>query len=219
MKITTIIADDHPVLRDGLKSLLFKDPQIDLLGEAGDGHELLALLASVQPQVVLLDLIMPGMDGLEAAQIIREKYPAVKLIAFSMSAECHFIKEMWHLGVKAYLLKETHPEDLLCSIHTVAAGGTWYSPEILKKIDGFLNGSEAKEKGNGQLQFSQTETRIMELICKGRSGKEISAHIGLAEKTVEHYKERIREKTGAKNATEIAVYAVLHGLVTKEKLL
>lgn len=219
MQISVIIADDHPLIRSGVRSILSGDNGITVIAEASNGVHLLELLHTHQPHVILLDIIMPRMGGVEAGKIIKAKYPAVQLIAFSMSDDDTFVREMWHLGAKGYLLKDVEQQELISAIQTVHAGGSYFCKTILDTIARLL-GKEQKlfAKQEKTLQFNSTETQIIRLICKGYTCKEIGVALRLAEKTVEHYKEKIRSKTGAKNSTEIAVHAVLHQLVRKEDL-
>ena len=218
--IQTIIADDHPLIRKGFKEMLEGDSEIALIAEATDGLHLLELLEIHQPHVILLDIQMPRMSGIEASRIIKERYPTIHIIALSMSDEDRFIKALWQSGAKGYLLKEIDRDELLQAIKTVHMGGSYYCKEVAERITYLLSDADDvnRRKEKGKPIFSETEVRIIRLICQGLTCKEISERMKLAIKTVEHYKERIQEKAGAKNAVEIAVYCIFNGIVKKEDL-
>jgi len=218
-KIKIIIADDHLLLREGFKSVLSNQSEIEIIGEASNGIELLELLESLSPTLVLMDIFMPKMCGITASKNIRSKYPNIHIIILSMTDDECYIKQASEIGVKGYLLKDAMPEELIMAVRTIYSGGRYYSKEISDKINFLICHDEANAiKRKSIPSFSSKELEIIKLICKGFISKEIADRLHLSKKTVDHYKERIQEKTEAKNAVEVAVYALLHNVITKDDL-
>jgi two-component system response regulator NreC len=208
-----VIADDLSLFREGLKLYLKQFPQLELCGEATTGEELVELVAVTVPDIVIADIEMPLMKGIEATKIISSNYPAVKVIALTMYGEQDQIVDMLDAGAKGYLQKDVLKDDLIVAIETVMDGHVYYCNSTSKQL--------AKIVGKRPVQpanfyppewFSEKEIAIIQLICEEKASKEIADAISLTVSTVETYRKRIFEKIGCKNIAGVVVYAVRTGI-------
>jgi DNA-binding NarL/FixJ family response regulator len=213
-KIGLLIADDHEMFRDGFKLMLTKQPDIQLLGEAENGRELLQLAESLQPDVVITDIKMPIMDGIEATQKIKALFPDMGIIGLSMFDEDDLIIDMLEAGAKGYLLKNAGKEHIVDAIKTVYEGDPYYCKTTSNKLTQMI----AKSKYNPytrkeKIEFTDREKEIIELISKEYSNKEIAEKLFLSIRTVEGHRLKIMEKTGVKNTVGLVVYAIKNNLL------
>lgn len=212
--IKIVIADDHEMFRDGFKLMLTKQPSIQLLGEAENGRELLQLTQSLQPDVVVTDIKMPIMDGIEATQKIKTLFPEMGIIGLSMFDEDDLIVDMLEAGAKGYLLKNAGKEHIVEAIKTVYDGDPYYCKTTSNKLTQMI----AKSKYNPytrkeKIEFTDREKEIIELISKEYSNKEIAEKLFLSIRTVEGHRLKIMEKTGVKNTVGLVVYAIKNNLL------
>jgi DNA-binding NarL/FixJ family response regulator len=212
--IKIVIADDHEMFRDGFKLMLTKQPSIQLLGEAENGRELLQLTESLQPDVVVTDIKMPIMDGIEATQKIKALFPEMGIIGLSMFDEDDLIVDMLEAGAKGYLLKNAGKEHIVDAIKTVYEGDPYYCKTTSNKLTQMI----AKSKYNPytrkeKVEFTDREQEIIELISKEYSNKEIAEKLFLSIRTVEGHRLKIMEKTGVKNTVGLVVYAIKNNLL------
>ncbi len=212
--IRVVLADDHEIFRDGFRVMLKKQPGIELVGEAGNGQELIETVRRLQPDLVVTDIKMPVLDGIEATKQLISEHPGMGVIALSMFDEETLIMDMLEAGARGYLLKNANKKEVFDAIESVHRGNNYYCNQTSAKLLNLLskttgNSSRSKEK---KITFSPKELQIIELICKESSNKEIAEHINLTIRTVEKYRERIHEKTGAKNVVGVVVYAIKNGL-------
>ncbi|GAO44900.1 response regulator [Flavihumibacter petaseus] len=211
--IRLLVADDHPLLRDGFHFLLKHAPNIELVGEAANGQELIDLARQWQPDVIITDIQMPGVDGIEATRVLHTEDPAVKIIAFSLFLEEHLIIQMLEAGAKGYVQKQVSKEELIIAIQTVAAGGNYFCAQTSRQLTSLIARSECYlQRPKTMPVFSAREKDIIALMCEGLSNKEIGEQLHLSSRTVETYRERLFDKMEVKNATALAVYAIRHGL-------
>lgn len=212
--IKYIIADDHTVFRQGLKMVLADDPLLSFCGEAENGVVLMNLIAQEVPEVVLLDLKMPVMDGLEATQQIRGKYPDVKILILTMHDDEQMILHMLEAGANGYLLKNADPEEIKLAIHTVAENNYYFndfvSNAMLKKL---VNKNIATPSFRSSPDLSERELTILKLICKEHTSAEIGEKVFLSARTVEGIRAAIMEKIGVRNIAGLVMYAVKNNLV------
>lgn len=206
------MADDHGIFRDGFKVLLRGQHEVKLVGEAGDGKQLLNIIASTNPDVVITDIKMPGMDGIELCRSIKSKYPDVQVIALSMFNDDHLIVDMLDAGATGYLLKNTNKAELLNAIRIVYEGGEYYSPDTAHKLARLIGKSKSAMLKRRQVKFSAREVEIIQLICQELTNKEIAAKLKLSVRTVENHRDKIHEKSGAKNSVGLVIYAIRHGI-------
>jgi DNA-binding NarL/FixJ family response regulator len=218
--IKIVIADDHPFFRDGIRFLVQKMEQkeIEIAGEAENGVELLKIVDELRPDVIITDLNMPVMDGIEATRQILSKYPDAKIIAISMYDEESMIIDMLIAGAKGYLLKNEGKDEIISAIKAVHCGGNYFSNNTSKKLFTFLANSKYNPFEINHINFSDQELNIIKLICKQLTTKEISKSLNLGIRTIDDYRNKIQAKTGAKNAVGIALYAVKNSLVALEEI-
>ena len=208
-----MIADDHEIFRDGFKVLLKKQDELELVGEAENGKELLELINKVQPDVAFVDIKMPVMNGIEACRAIRKKFPDTKVIALSMYDDDNLVVDMLEAGARGYLLKNTNKNELLTATKSVHEGNTYYCSATSAKLTRMIGESKFNPYRSHPVQrFTARELEILRLICDQRSSKEIAAILKISPRTVETHREKIYEKTAARNLIGIVIYAVKHSI-------
>jgi DNA-binding NarL/FixJ family response regulator len=217
--IKTVIADNHELFRDGFKLLLDsqQSKEIELVAEARDGAELLDHVKKYQPDIVLTDLLLPKIDGLQASTIINARYPRTGIIALTMQDEEHTIIDVLRAGASGYILKNTPKQELILAIKEVAGGNPYYCQSISGKLFHVLNEIDGRKRTK-KIDFSPQEIRVMKLICKQMTTKEIAQQLRLCARTVEDYRHNIQEKICARNVVGIALYAIEHRIVTTREL-
>ena len=211
--VRVLLADDHEIFREGFYSLFNKQPDIELLGDAANGEQLVKLTAELSPDIVLTDIKMPVMDGIEATKKIVSLYPHVSIIALTMFDEDDLIVEMLESGARGYLLKNAHKDEVFDAIKTVYTGDTYFCKHTTAKLTKLISKSRYNPyKPIERSLFNDKETEIIRLICAEHTNKEISDQLHLSVRTIEGYRERIQEKMKVKNAAGIAVYAIKNGI-------
>jgi DNA-binding NarL/FixJ family response regulator len=208
--IKIILADDHEIFRDGFKAMLKKQPSVELLAEAADGEELVELTRQTQPDVVVTDIKMPKMDGLQAAKILSKEFPNIGIIALSMIDEENLIIDMMEAGAKGYLLKNAHKNEIIEAIKAVNSGNIYYCDGTSAKLTRMIATSDKIpfNKKSSKPELSQKEIDVIQLICEEMTNKEIADRLNLSIRTIEGYRDRIQEKIGARNSAGIVVYAI-----------
>lgn len=212
LKIQLMIADDHEVYRDGLKSLLEKSPDLEVIGEASSGLELVALCQKKLPDIVLTDIMMPDMDGIEATAVITRKFPTVRVIALSMFNEDNLILDMLNAGALGYLIKNAHKTEILDAIHTVNKNYPYYCKSTSMKLARAIGTAVTARQQKEKLNFSQKELEIIKFICEEKTSKEMADELHLSSRTVEEYRQRIKDKMEVKGTTGIVIFAIQHQL-------
>ncbi len=204
-----IIVDDHRLFRSGLKYIIDESLKYQVIGEASNGMELLDLLANVTPQLVIMDINMPVMNGIEATRQVLEKYPAMKILILSMYSETEYYNTLLDLGIKGFVLKDADNEEFFLAIHRVLSGGTYYSQELL------LNIIHRKTTATS-IKISRREKEILELVSLGLSNQEISNKLTISQRTVERHRTNLLEKTGSKNSIRLIIYALKNNLISMD---
>ena len=212
--IKIIIADDHEIFRDGFKLMLSKQKDILLVGEAANGRELVELVNEQMPDLVITDIKMPIMDGIEASKKIAAQFPDMGIIGLSMFDEDDLIIDMLEAGAKGYLLKNANKQQIIEAIKTVYNGDPYYCKTTSNKLTQMI----AKSKFNPYrkkevIEFSDREQEIITLVCQELTNKEIADKLFLSSRTVEGHRLKIMEKMNVKNPVGLVVYALKHGLV------
>jgi DNA-binding NarL/FixJ family response regulator len=210
-KIKVILVDDHQMFREGLKFVLKQIPEFDIIGEASNGQEYLKLLEQSLPDVVLMDIGMPVMDGIEATEKTSEQFPSVNVIALSMFSDQEYYHKMVAAGVKGFLIKEAGIDELEKAIKTVQTGNAYFSQELLRNI--IVNISNPKVTSRDPFQLTKREEEVLQMICKGFTTKEISDLMFISQKTVEGHKTNLLSKTNSKNTINLMLYAFKNKLV------
>ncbi|MBN2236427.1 MAG: response regulator transcription factor [Bacteroidales bacterium] len=206
--ISVIIADDHVIFRKGLVTILNEILTIKVVAETSCGQELLDVLKTQTADVVLMDIKMPGMDGIEATKKLSEKYPNIKVIALTMHEEIGYFNKMIEAGARGFLLKKTNKDQLEEAIHAVYDGDNYFAEEFVISTQ-----KTEKPKSISSVHLSAREKEVLDYICKGFSNNEISKKLGLSQRTIDGHRSRLFEKTGAKNAPHLVLFAVKNGLV------
>lgn len=207
--IDIVLADDHEIFRDGFALMLKKIPDINLLGEAANGEELIILTRSLNPEVVVTDIKMPKMDGIEATIRLKREFPNLGIIALSMFDEEDLIVDMLEAGAKGYLLKNAQKEEIIAAVKSVYNDQPYYCRDTTNKLADMIAKSNFNPyKKLAKPEFTVKEKDIIRLICTEQSNKEIGNQLGLSKRTVEGYRERILEKIDAKNSVGIVIYAI-----------
>jgi DNA-binding NarL/FixJ family response regulator len=214
--INLAIADDHKIFRNGLKATLEDCPDFKLLIEASNGKELIGQLATHTPDVILMDIKMPEMDGMQTTDHIHQHFKQIKVLALSMHNEDKYIVDMMKAGASGYLLKNAEPEEIIEAISTVHHKGFYFnehlSVTLIKQLVG--PGSYADAAGQQQVDLNDREIEVLRLVCQEHSNQEIADKIFLSVRTVEGYRARLFEKTGSKNLVGLVIFAIKKGIIS-----
>jgi NarL family two-component system response regulator LiaR len=212
MAIRILITDDHGVVRQGLRMFLSLDPEMEVVGEAANGQEALALARDLKPDVVLMDLLMPVMDGIEATRAIRSELPEVEVIALTSVLDDGSVTGAVRAGALGYLLKDTDSEELRRAIKAAAEGRVHLAPEATARLMREVKAPESPEV------LTEREVEVLKLLAKGRANKQIAASLFVSEKTIKAHVSSILMKLGVQSRTQAALHAVRTGLVSTEEL-
>ena len=212
-KIKIAIADDYKIFREGLKVSLGLDANMQILFEAENGEDLLKAVESEQPHVIIMDLKMPIMDGMEATQLVRKKFPGIKILVVSMYEDDKFIIHLMEIGANGYLLKNAEPEEIRKAIYAVHENGYYFNDlvnkALLKKL---VLKNNIKPSFNENVDLTERELEVLKLICEEKTAAEIAKQIFLSPRSVEGIRQRLIEKIGVRNTAGIVMFAVKNGL-------
>jgi DNA-binding NarL/FixJ family response regulator len=214
-----VIADDHEIFRDGLSLMLSRQKDIELAGEADNGLQLVEMVRRLQPDVIITDIKMPIMDGLEATRILLKEFPGLKIIALSMFDEENLVVDMLEAGAKGYLQKNADKTEIVEAINTVYTNNTYYCRRTTSKLASLI----AKSKYSWHVKkntvtFSERELGIIKLICQQQTAQQIADTLFLSRRTIEGYRIKILEKMNAKTTAGVVVYALKHGIIAEKDL-
>lgn len=210
--IRLILADDHALVRQGFRRLLEDDARLEVAGEAGTGLEAIALCRELRPDLALLDLAMPELNGLAAAEEIRRTAPEIKVILLSMHADTAHLRQALRAGVQGYVLKDAADLDLAAAVLAVAAGGAFWSPAIAAMMAGLLR-QPPDEAADPLDQLTLREREVLQLVAAGKSNKEAAALLGISPNTVAVHRANVMAALGLRGTAEMALYAVKKGLI------
>lgn len=202
-----IIVDDHLIFRQGLKSLITSENIASVIGEASNGKEFLQLLSTLKPDLVLMDIDMPHMNGMEATQKALELIPDLKIIAFTMFGDEEYYYKMIDLGVKGFILKSSGINELEKAIKEVMMGESYFSNEVLRKIISNL-GRKNSNKPNENMSLTTRELEVLQQICLGLNNEEIAKKLFISPKTIKSHRSNLLEKTGCKNTPALILLAI-----------
>jgi DNA-binding NarL/FixJ family response regulator len=214
-KHTVIIADDHSILREGLCALLSHTPDLEVIAEAENGQDAIDKARQLQPQLVLLDLSMPVINGTEAIRAIKQRTPEIKIIALTVHKSEEYVRTALDAGADGYVLKDDSSNDLLTSIRNVMDGKTHLSPGICDKvINGFLNRPGKPQSMRSRDQLTQREREVLKLIAEGNKNRRIAERLSVSVKTVEKHRANLMKKLNLHGVSALTVYAIDNGLIS-----
>ena len=205
-RIGVLLADDHDLVRGGIRAMLELMPEVDVLGEARDGNELLAHLERIRPDLVITDISMPGLDGLTALAQIRARQPQLRVLVLSMHDSADFVRRAVANGASGYLTKQAAPRELREAVRAMAATGSYFSAAVARLL-------LAGERAGGGDELTERQLEILTLLANGLSSKEIGYELGLSSKTVDVHRGRIMERLDLRDVASLTRYAVRKGLV------
>ena len=216
MSIKVLLVDDHAIIREGLRSLLEKQPEIEVIADTDDGRKAVELVRELLPNIVIMDITMPGLNGIEATRQITAGFPAVKVIALSIHSKRRFVADMLSAGATGYILKECLFDELVQAIKAVAAGGRYLSPMI---TDVVVSDYVKRLSATADSPFEALKARereVLQLVTEGKSTKQIALELHVSTKTIEANRRQIMEKLNIHSVAELTKYAVREGLTTLE---
>jgi NarL family two-component system response regulator LiaR len=217
-KIKVLIVDDHQVVRQGLRTFLELNDDIGVLGEAADGQEAVELATQLKPDVVLMDLVMPRLDGIAAITKIKSLGTGVKVIALTSFTEDDKVFPAIQAGASSYLLKDVSPDALVDAIRAAHRGEARLHPEVMRKLMAQVAAQPASRKQSSGPQLTEREQEVIQLVTQGKSNHEIAEILIISEKTAKAHISNILGKLGLDDRTQMAVYAIKHGLVSPDQL-
>lgn len=209
--IKVLIADDHTVVRQGLKQILADDPQLAVVGEAADGNEVLTALETLSVDALVLDITMPGRNGLDVLKEVKRKRPALPVLVLSMHPEDQFAIRILRAGAAGYITKESAPEELVGALRKVCSGGKYVSPQLAEKLAVFI-GDETTRPPHEKL--SDREFEVLRMLARGKTVTEVAEELLLSVKTVSTYRSRVLEKMKMTSNADLTRYALQNQLIT-----
>jgi DNA-binding NarL/FixJ family response regulator len=210
-KLRILLADDHKMVREGLRLLIDSQPDMHVVGEAANGKEVVCQARDLKPDVVVMDLSMPELNGLQATELLKGERPELKVVALTAHEDESYLRQLCKVGAAGYVLKRSAGDELVKAIGVVAGGGVHYEPSLAgKALARQMTGSSAGGETRGS-ELSEREKEVLSLLAWGYTNKEIAAELKLSGKTVETYRVRIGEKLGLRSRTEMVQYALRQG--------
>jgi len=211
-KARVLLVDDHVVVRQGLKALFADEADIEVIGEASNGREALEFLENRTPDVVLMDISMPGLNGIEATRQIQQRYPGVKVVVLSMHANEEYVFQVLQAGASGYVLKQSDSLEVVSAIRAAVAGGSFLSPPISRTvIEDYLRRAQARGRGSDAEQLTSREREVLQLLAEGKSNRDIADELSISIKTVETHRANMMTKLGLSSKTELVKYALRKG--------
>lgn len=214
MRIKVLLADDHQILRAGLKSLLDSEENIEVISEAGNGRETIALVKKLTPDVIVMDVAMPDMNGVDATRKLVQLNPNIKVLALSGHPDSVYVKGMLEAGAKGYLLKDVASEELVLAINTVAKGRIYVSPSVSDTLVSDYLQRVKGEIGPDSKVLSSREREVLQLVAEGKSTVQIAGLLHLSDRTIETHRKRIMDKLGMRSIAQLTKYAIREGLTS-----
>jgi DNA-binding NarL/FixJ family response regulator len=212
--VRVLVVDDHAVVREGLRHVLTAAEGFSVVGEAANATEALGLAETVRPDVVLLDLTMPGMSGLEAAAELRRRASGVRILVLSMHEQDEYVLEAVRGGANGYILKDAGPAELRAAIRAVGAGGEYFSPAVARRLTAAVRGEVATESPRDRLQrLTPREREVLALVATGNTNRAIAARLGISPRTVESHRESLMKKLALRTVADLTRFALQAGLL------
>jgi DNA-binding NarL/FixJ family response regulator len=211
-----LIADDHGIVREGLRSLIEKEPDMEVVGEAKDGIETVELAGQLKPDVVIMDISMPRLNGIEATRMILTKNPRIKVIVLSVHVERRIVKEILSAGAAGYVLKTYLFEELSRALRSVMVNGYYLSPKVTNIVVSEYLDDTAKVQAGDKVSLTSREREVLQLIAEGKSSKQIALMLHVSQKTIETHRRKLLEKIEASGVAELTKYAIREGITSVE---
>jgi DNA-binding NarL/FixJ family response regulator len=214
-KISVLLAEDHQIVREGFRSLLKHERDIDVVGEAENGRQAIALVKKLRPAVVVMDIAMPLLNGLEATRQIRKEFPDTKVIILSAHSDDAYVEQVIEMGAAGFLLKQASSHNLATAIREVQKGNTFFSPDVSKRLRSRDQQSQDREgnfkKNNNRL--SSREVEVLQLIAEGKPNKQVAAELGVTFKTVDKHRQHLMGKLDIHDVAGLTRYAIAEGII------
>ena len=214
MSLRILLADDHRIMREGLRSLLEKQPGMEVIAEAENGRTTVQLSRELKPDVVVMDIAMPDLNGIEATRQILAESPDVKVTALSMLSDTKFVREMLSAGASGYLLKDSAFEELGKALRTVINNQTYLSPKIASLVVKDYLGNIASKDSSASPVLTNREREVLQLLAEGKNAKQIASSLYVSVKTIETHRKKIMDKLGMNSIAELTKYAIREGLTS-----
>ena len=214
-RITVLLAEDHTVVREGLRTLLNAEADLEVVGEAGTGRQAVALAKTLLPAVVVMDIAMPLLNGLEATRQIRKALPEAKVLILSAHSDDAYVEQVMALGASGYLVKQTSARVLAEAVREVHKGNTFFCPSVARQRQHRTGQSPANggSIGKGSAQLSSREVEVLQLIAEGQPNKQVAAELGISIKTVEKHRQRLMEKLNIHDTAGLTRHAIAAGII------
>ncbi len=217
MKVTVLLADDHAMFRDGLRSLVSKLPEMEVVADAEDGRTAVRLARKLSPSIVIMDVGMPDLNGIEATRQIAAELPQVKVIILSMHSKKSFVTEAFTAGASGYVLKDCAFEELERAVHAVLGGQTYLSPQVAGAlVTDYVERRSSGDRSSTSPRLTPRESEVLQLLAEGKSTKEIAVCLHLSPKTVEMHRRKLMDKLGIDSIAILTKYAISEGLTSLE---
>ncbi|MBI4982447.1 MAG: response regulator transcription factor [Candidatus Omnitrophica bacterium] len=214
MSIKVVLVDDHNVMREGLRALLKNESDIEVAGEAADGRSAFRLVSEIKPDLVIMDIALPGLNGMETTRKIISKFSDVKVLVLSAYSERRFIFRVFKAGASGYLLKDCAFEELVCAIRTVSANRIYLSPEIADIVVKDYLRQSSKNNTSGFSVLTAREREVLQLLAEGKTTKQIALLLKISVKTVETHRSQIMDKLNIRSIAELTKYAIREGITS-----
>ena len=210
-KLRILIAEDHQTVREGVKLLVNAQPDMEIVGEAGDGENAIKEAERLKPDMVLIDISMPQMNGLKATKKLRNRHPGLKILILTRHTDDGYLQQLIAAGANGYVLKQSAPTELITAIRTIGAGNAYLDPSLTRKVMGGYVNRAASLRGESKGDLTDRESEVLRLIAFGYSNKEIGTRLELSVKTIEAHKANAMRKLGISSRIDIVRYAILQG--------
>lgn len=211
-KIKVLLVDDHPMVLEGIKAFLSSKANIEIIGEASDGEEAIAKVKILAPDIILMDISMPALNGIETTRIIRDIDPSVKVIILTMHDDKEYVLQFMESGARGYVLKKTSPSLLIQAIEAVYRGDVFLSPEISQTVLLEYQKLHQPQNGSQKIELSQRESQVLKLLCDGLSSKEIAEQLGTSDRTIEKIRANIMDKMDIHSTPALVKFATENGM-------
>lgn len=215
--IKILLADDHELIRTGIRNLLGANKDFAIVGESGDGEETITKVREVKPDVVVIDISMPKMSGIEVTKHLREKFPAVKVLVLTMHENVEYVYQIYKAGAGGYLLKNAGREEITSAIYAVARGEKFFSPRVSElMISEYMQQAERRDNQSSNTTLTKREEEVLRLIAKGLNNQQISGQLFISPRTVDTHRTNIMQKLDVHDVANLVRYALEHGYGTKK---